>query len=142
MRRILTLILGLVLSSAHAGGLGACGVHTWHEVVSKSGSWKVTFKMISQNGQFVDPSCADITEIGLTEDNSLTYGFKFSKEADFNIAYTVTAVNQDSNFQSKACVFVVTANGPAQPDIQALSYHGAECQWYVVNGVGENFSVG
>lgn len=144
MRRIFfTLITGLVVNSAYANGhFGACGVHTWHEVTSKSGSWKITLKMINQNGQLVDPSCADITETGLTPDNPLNYGFKFSKDADFNIAYTLTAVSEERGFESKACVFVITANGPAQPDIQALSYHGAECLWHVVKGVGENFIVG
>ncbi|MCK1881171.1 hypothetical protein MXE25_15185, partial [Legionella pneumophila] len=51
---------------------------TWHEVTSKSGSWKITLKMISQNGQFVDPSCAEIIETGLAQNNPLSYGLKYS----------------------------------------------------------------
>ncbi|HAT8810623.1 TPA: hypothetical protein ACSH5C_003359 [Legionella pneumophila] len=144
MKRIFLIsIIGIVLNSAYAfEHIGECGAHTWHEVTSKSSSWKITLKMISQNGQFVDPSCAEIIETGLAQNNPLSYGLKFSKDADFNLAYTLTAVSEEQGFQSKACVFVITANGPAQPDIQALSYHGAECTWRVIKGIGENFSVG
>lgn len=100
------------MNSAYAfEHLGECGAHTWHEVTSKSGSWKITLKMISQNGQFVDPSCAEIIETGLAQNNPLSYGLKFSKDADFNLAYTLTAVSEEQGFQSKACVFVITANG-------------------------------
>lgn len=143
MKRIFALLSVFILISVHANSFGGdCSVHTWHDVTSKSGSWKVSLKMINQSGKFFDRFCADASEATINSQHKLVYGFQFSKDADFNIAYTLTAVSEEQGFQSKACVFVITANGPAQPDIHALSYHGAECEWNVVKGVGENFTVG
>jgi hypothetical protein len=42
-------------------------------------------------------------------------------------------------FSSKTCVFVVTAQGPADPDVRYFSYHGAVCGTTTVPGVGEDF---
>ncbi|WP_237762222.1 hypothetical protein [Legionella santicrucis] len=99
--------------------------------------------MINEEGLFVDQTCQPINRVRISTANPLTYGFGFKEDATFDIAYTVTAVQSTgSSFESKACVFVVTANGPAQPDIQALAYHGATCQWKIIPGVGEDFIVG
>jgi len=103
-----------------------CNVHTWHDVVSKQGEWDVTLKVINQSGKFVDSHCSAFSKRGSSERNRLVYGFSFAQDADFDIAYTLTAVNKSPNsFQSKACVFVITAKGPAQPDVSVLSYRGA-----------------
>ncbi|WP_115703159.1 hypothetical protein [Legionella sainthelensi] len=120
-----------------------CPVHTWHKVNSLQGEWEVNFRMINEDGLFVDEACQPINRVQISTANPLTYGFGFKEDATFDIAYTVTAVQlaKGSGFESKACVFVVTANGPAQPDIQALGYHGATCQWKIIPGVGEDFSV-
>ncbi|MDX1837379.1 hypothetical protein [Legionella taurinensis] len=118
-----------------------CRIHTWHAINSLDGQWKITLKMINQQGVFADRDCNPLTEASLSAEQPLIYGFGFPNDADFDLAYTVTAVKQEAGFQSKACVFVVTAKGPAQPDITAIAYHGAECQWKVVRGVGEDFTV-
>jgi hypothetical protein len=123
-----------------AATIGKCNVHTWHDVVSNNGTWKVTLKSISQEGSFVDSNCNTVATVDVSQGQPLVYGFGFSKDANFDIAYTLTAVSQSKAFQSKACVFVISAKGPAQPQISALSYHGAKCDWKVVPGVGENFS--
>lgn len=143
MKRIYVLLSMFVLSSIQAKTIeGDCSVHTWHDVSSNSGEWKISLKMINQSGRFYDRSCSDASETSINPQQKLAYGFQFDRDADFDIAYTLTAVKEEHGFQSKACVFVISANGPAQPDIHALSYHGAECEWKVIKGVGENFSVG
>lgn len=123
------------------GAANACGIHTWHTINALDGQWHVTLKMINQQGLFADRDCNPISEARINPEQPLVYGFGFPRDADFDLAYTVTAVKKEAGFQSKACVFVVTAKGPAQPDITALAYHGAECQWKVVKGVGEDFTV-
>ncbi|QEY53132.1 hypothetical protein [Legionella longbeachae] len=121
-----------------------CPVHTWHKVKSLQGEWEINLRMINEEGLFVDQACKPITRVPISTASPLTYGFGFNEDATFDIAYTVTAVqlSHGSGFESKTCVFVVTANGPAQPDIQALGYHGATCQWKIIPGVGEDFIVG
>lgn len=118
------------------------GIHTWHNVNSKEGQWNITLQSINQQGTFTDPLCNSLTTAILSPAATFIYGFGFSRDADFNIAYTLTAVKQEATFESKACVFVITAKGPAQPDITALSYHGAVCEWTRIPGVGEDFVVG
>ncbi|KTD56395.1 hypothetical protein [Legionella shakespearei] len=136
---LLSLILftGLVNASPHCAG-----IHTWHNVTAKEGQWNVILQPISQQSYFADAACNALTTTTLSTAHSLIYGFGFSKDADFDIAYTLTAVKQEASFQSKACVFVITAKGPAQPDITALSYHGAVCEWSIVPGIGEDFVIG
>lgn len=136
--RVLVLTM-LLTGSLHAAS--ECNIHTWHTINSRDGQWHVTLKMINQQGVFADRDCNPLTDASLTASQPLVYGFGFPNDADFDLAYTVTAVKQEAGFQSKACVFVVTAKGPAQPDITAIAYHGAECQWKVVRGVGEDFTV-
>lgn len=117
-------------------------IHTWHNVNAKEGQWRVTLQSINQQGYFADSQCSPLTSTIFSSAAPLVYGFGFSKDANFDIAYTLTAIKQEASFQSKACVFVITANGPAQPDITPLSYHGAVCEWKRIPGVGEDFIVG
>lgn len=135
----LTLLTGITNPS---WAFQQCRVHTWHDVSSQSGNWNITLKMISQDGILVDKACQPIHNQRLTVDAPLVYGFGFSDNATFDIAYTLTAISEEAAFESKTCVFVITAKGPANPDIHPISYHGAKCEWQVVPGVGENFSVG
>lgn len=71
------------------------------------------------------------------------FGFGFDNHADFNVAYTLTLTEQEGidklRMSSKACVFVITAKGPAMPDVTPISYNHAKCTWKVVPGTGEDF---
>ncbi|CAE7754213.1 ANKRD17 [Symbiodinium microadriaticum] len=49
------------------------------------------------------------------------------------------AASSVTTFTSMACVFVITAKGPAQPDVRAESFNGAICHWQVNPGYGENY---
>ncbi|QBR84451.1 hypothetical protein E3983_08810 [Legionella israelensis] len=138
MKNILSVILYCVVADVFALG---CNVHTWHNVSAKEGTWKLNLQVISQQGYFVDETCHEIKTKDITKEQPLKYGFGFAKDADFNIAYTLTAVNEDKGFQSKACVFVISATGPAQPEIKVLNYHGANCLWNLVPGTGEDFII-
>lgn len=138
MKRIVCFCLTtMIFSPLAAVAASQCNIHTWHTIHAKNGEWKINLKAISQTGFFVDESCKPL-ETGLARLNDpLTYGFGFGDESTFDIAYTVTAVKQiDHAFQSPACVFVVSAKGPAQPDVTALSYNGARCEWKSVTGAG------
>lgn len=137
------MVLLLLIIAGHANSFPFCsGIHTWHNVNSKEGQWHITLQPINQQGIFADSSCNTLRTATLSADTAFVYGFGFPADADFDIAYTLTAVKQDASFESRACVFVITAKGPAQPDITALSYHGAVCEWARVPGVGEDFIVG
>ncbi|OGT46607.1 MAG: hypothetical protein A3E83_07335 [Gammaproteobacteria bacterium RIFCSPHIGHO2_12_FULL_41_20] len=131
-----------------AGALNTCDTHTWHTIISNEGNWKATLQVINQmeHAWFTDQSCSRIHSLGVSPMNLAQFGFGFDSQADFDVAYTLTLV-QDKNpatshFTSKACVFVITAKGPANPDVAVNSYHGAKCDWKVVKGKGEDFYVG
>ncbi|KTD34786.1 hypothetical protein Lmor_1319 [Legionella moravica] len=141
MKKILVTLMLLFAGQINASPY-CPGIHTWHNVTSKDGQWKLTLQSISQEGSFSDSLCNSIHSTELGPESVFIYGFGFPKDADFDIAYTLTAVKQAPSFESRACVFVITAKGPAQPDITALSYYGAVCEWTRIPGVGEDFVVG
>lgn len=141
MRKLMVLLFLIVTGQSNAFPL-CPGIHTWHNVNSKDGQWNITLQPINQQGIFADSSCNSLKTATLSSAAAFVYGFGFPADANFDIAYTLTAVKQDASFESRACVFVITAKGPAQPDITALSYHGAVCEWTRVPGVGEDFIVG
>ena len=131
--------------SAQSVMAGSCqNVHTWHQVNASDGDWTVTLQVINENATFYKRSCQAFHTTALSPSQPLEYGFGFAADADFDVAYTLTAVEKSpvKSFVSKSCVFVVTAKGPANPDVQAIAYHGAKCDWNVVPGVGEDFNVG
>ncbi|CAM2755565.1 hypothetical protein [Legionella worsleiensis] len=141
MKKILVMLMVLLAGSVNA--LPYCsGIHTWHNVYAKNGQWKLTLQAINQEASFADSTCNSVKGALLDSESPFVYGFGFSQDADFDIAYTLTAVQQGPAFESRVCVFVISAKGPAQPDITALSYHGAECEWKKIPGVGEDFFVG
>ncbi|CAE7431716.1 ANKRD17, partial [Symbiodinium sp. CCMP2456] len=51
------------------------------------------------------------------------------------------AASSVTTFTSMACVFVITAKGPAQPDVRVETFNGAICRWQVNPGYGENYEV-
>ena len=120
--------------------------HTWHAVNATQGQWNVSLRVINEpdHAWFVDLNDQKISGFKLSSTSPQKYGFAFDGGADFDVAYTVTLVEQAgaSNFTSKTCVYVVTAKGAATPDITPLSYNGANCQWRVNPGTGEDFIVG
>jgi len=145
------LMIGLtaiaISTGLSANSLNSCGIHTWHNVIANQGSWKVTLQIINQqeHAWFTDQNCVKINSLTVSPTNTPKFGFGFDGQADFDVAYTLTMV-QDKNssipqFNSKACVFIVTAKGPAKPDVVVSNYNGAKCDWKVVRGVGEDFIV-
>lgn len=134
------LMMGSLFSFASAGE-----VHTWHKITAASGSWNASLRMISQEGFFVARDGTRLSDFVVEPNKPFEYGFGFPNTVNFDLAYTLTLTEQfkDSRryFQSKACVYVISAKGPGNPDITALSYHGATCNWKVVKGVGEDFMV-
>lgn len=117
--------------------------HTWHTVSTNKGVWDGRLQIINENGSFVSRDGSPMTTFTISPNQPQDFGFLFTPDADFDIAYTLTLTERDSkNFSSKACVYVITAAGPANPDIRPSSYNGAKCDWQVVHGKGEDFFVG
>lgn len=127
--------------------------HTLHTVTAQDGVWKgrLVITSANENAYFTD---ANGNKIGEIYDFTLSstkapfkYGFGFASPADFNVSYVLTLYQPDNNggntvmFASKACQFNVSAKGPADPDIRVEPYNGAKCDYTVVPGVGENFTV-
>jgi hypothetical protein len=137
---LLTLILFFVTSIALANN----PIHSWHNVTSQNGQWHATLKGINELSNFVAADgITPVSTFSVNPQSSFKYGFSFDPKDDFNVAYTLTLTQESvESFSSKTCVFIITANGPANPDIRPISYNGAKCEYTVVQGVGEDYSVG
>ena len=149
MNKKKTLLLGMCLylpALTHA--LTADPAHTLHKVVATKANWKGRLVIATpyENAYFVTDAQdrGQVYDFHLSSNQPLNYGFAFRPGTDFNVSYTVTLVQDaaEANFVNKACVFNVSAKGPANPDIRVQAFNGAECNFKVVEGVGENFTVG
>ncbi len=137
-RLLISALLSLTASVADAQN-----VHTWHTIAANTGVWQARLQMINEGGRFVSRSGIALNQFLVSPSHSVDYGFAFPKGTDFDVSYSLTMTKEDKkSFTSKACVFIITANKPADPDVRVESFHGAKCDWHVVKGVGENFTVG
>lgn len=120
--------------------------HFWQKVSAIDSNWTVEQTLINEKGNFVTnaPECENKKTysyaVNIGQDNQ--NGFHFAKGSDFNIAFTITAVENsaslpDAKFVSKSCVFIVTATGPAQPDVHITNYNGAKCSSTYNSAKGE-----
>jgi hypothetical protein len=146
MKKMNQLILAGFLASVSTGVLAnttfPCpNAHFWQKISAIKGGWQVIQTMINENGQFIDiQQCAEhnLYSYAVSEGSNNQNGFRFAQGSDFNIAYTITAIaNISANFTAKSCVFVVTANGPAQPDVHVINYNGANCDSQYIAAKGE-----
>lgn len=137
---LLSLVLVFISLSSFAGGKA----HTWHVISSTNGEWHGNLRMINEIGSFVgEDGVSSIDSFSVSTQKPLKYGFIFDPSDDFDVTYTLTMTQDDVKaFTSKACVYVITAKGPAMPDIRPVSYNGAKCDYNTVHGVGEDFTVG
>lgn len=133
----------LVIGSlAMSTAIYASNIHTWHTITAQNGTWNGTLSSINEESKFETADGSPIHNFTVDADHPIRYGFGFDHGADFNIAYTLTLTQQDTQrFSSKACVFVITARGPANPDIRVEEFNGAKCSWVVVPHVGEDFNI-
>lgn len=127
----------------------ASNTHTIHNVQAHHGAWTGRLVIISaeQAAYFTNEQGDNIgamADFTLLEGQDYRYGFGFDiANTDFNVAYSLTLYEREKfGFSAKSCVFIITAKGPAFPDIQVNGYHGAQCDYQIVDGVGENFQVG
>ena len=118
--------------------------HTWHTVTAASGTWDAKLQMLNQGGSFVTHDGLVVNGFSISPTHTQDYGFIFNNGDDFDVAYTLTMIEKSAHalrFQSKTCVYVITASGPAKPDIRVSSFNGAKCDYNVVHGRGEDFTV-
>ena len=88
--------------------------------------------------KYQDYSTTDLTF--LTDSNGSSFEFNFSDDSDFNIAYTIYAIDTSANqhaymSHSRSCVFVVSADSPAVPNIHVVNYDDASCSYNDRSGV-------
>jgi hypothetical protein len=135
----------VIASLLSVNALAKPAPHTWHTVSTSDGAWHARLQMINEGGSFVARDGSALTTFAINPNLSQDFGFIFDADADFNVAYTLTLVQDEpknaKSFSSKACVYVITASGPAKPDIRASSFNGAKCESKIVHGVGEDFFV-
>jgi hypothetical protein len=138
-------------SEVAIAALPCAGAHTWHNLQSHQGTWEVQLTLSSEGnvGRFISnaPECKaqDPLTVNVSPQQPQQFGFSFLPGADFDIGYTLVAKQKSpstANYQAKTCVFVVSAKGPANPDIAVLPYNGAVCNYAVTSGVGEDYFVG
>lgn len=134
-------------------GLTLAGnVHTVHHIYAQNESsnlkpWNVRIVDIAPNETAFFASnniTSDNLNFSVTKDKPADYGFGFKANSDFNVAYTITAIDSSQSsdawqHKTKSCTFVVTANGPANPNISITNYQGANCSYKVIPGEGEDF---
>lgn len=108
--------------------LNACPVHTLHRVSSTQGAWQARLSIISESGEFVDQDCREINDFDIAPERDYRFGLKVTDSNTFDMAYTLTLSRDQAGFTSPTCVFVVTAKGPAIPDVNIIAYNGAICR--------------
>lgn len=124
--------------------------HADDAVASINGNWDVTITPLFEQASFVNDAGQTITQFPLAANKTVNYGFVLDSSDDFNIAYAITAVETDNTPGksvaikpgNKACVFIVTATSPANPDVRIAKYNQATCSYKVIQGKGEVYSVG
>lgn len=141
------LLLGLIVAgSAVLTGNAMSAPHTWHTVRALKGTWVAKLQMLNEGGSFVARDNTRLNTFTVSPEHEQDYGFQFDTGDDFDVAYTLTLTEKSPaampQFTSKVCVYVVTAKGPAQPDIRIETFNGAKCDWNVVRGIGEDFLIG
>jgi hypothetical protein len=135
--KVLSAIIALSVCTATQANVS--NVHTWTTVYSLNGTWSGTLSSINEHATFVDANGQPMSQFTIDELTPVKYGFSFGENDDFDVAYTLTMTQkntQQSNslFSSKTCVFVVTAISPAHPDIQMIPYNGAQCTSEALGG--------
>lgn len=106
-----------------------CGAHTWSAVGAYDNIWKGQLAPIFEDSWFVDENCTKFNTFDISQWGLVTFGFKFGNDVNFNMAYTLTLV-EDTGMRemvTKACIYIITATSPAHPDIRIESYNNATC---------------
>ncbi len=138
--------LGLFIGIAGFSQTSLGTPHTWHIVSAAGGTetWKCQLAdAYETNFYFVDKNLRNITEFEINPQSPFTFGFAFGDNVDFNLSYTLACTQQNGeSMGSPKTVFVIGANGPADPDIKIVNFHGSFGNYTVVPGVGENYFVG
>lgn len=119
--------------------------HTLHDINVAQGAWhgRLTVTSAAQDAFFLKESGEKVGQtydFDLAGGERLTYGLGFNLDnTDFNVSYTLTLY--EKGFTEKACVYVVTAKGPAVPDIRVESYNGAHCDYKKGRQHGRDFFI-
>ncbi len=117
--------------------------HTYHNVTVNDDAECQFSHIFENNFYFVDLSTNNpVNKFSLSASGIFEYGFVITNKTTFNLLYGLTCVQNDNQTeQSPKVMFVIGANGPAQPNINIFGYYGAKGTYEIVPGVGENYQV-
>jgi len=131
------------LRHARANPISVPVAHTWHNITTRTGQWSITLSVLNEHLSFIDINGNNITSLTVDPKNKGVWGTVIYDDDDFNCLYAMTAIQQSNTstpaIALKTCVFIIGAYGPADPQIQAVSFNGgAVCKWQT-SGIGENY---
>ena len=122
--------------------------HTWHitYVSDTAYPWKCQLADAYENSfYFVDSDLNPVSEFEITAKTPFKFGFVIGNYSniDFNLSYTLICVQENGQERlSPKTVFVIGANGPADPNIHIVNLYGSTGNYTIIPGVGENYYVG
>jgi hypothetical protein len=141
-------LLGLLMFQFHASANGTTGCsgtpHTMNTIAVDKAATCVLSKLYeTQSFCLVDASGNEITSQPLQANPGqvTTFGMIFNSDADFNMEYALTCVeNNGGSAKSPKVIFTIGASGPAEPDISIVNMYGATGAWQS-NDSGESYSI-
>lgn len=144
MRQSRFYLLTVLMAVLFSVSVTAADIHTWHNVTVTDPdhlSWKCQLSPVYETDMyFVDAEKKVITEFEVNGSKSSKFGFAFGSDVDFNLLFSLACARQDGRSQhSPKTVFVIGADGPADPNIHINNFYNGTGTYTVVPGVGENF---
>jgi hypothetical protein len=115
--------------------------HVWQSVTSKNGTWYAKLSPIYESMTFVSNDTNYlINAFYLTPSAPMTFGLVITEEDDFDMLFILTLVQTDLGVtmeSRRVCSFMISAYGPANPQITPVSYNGgAQCTYEIAEVVG------
>ena len=111
--------------------------HTIHKISADDSSWDVKISSVSPNQNmafYINSIYSKAPYFIVNAKNDIQYSTIIGRDTDFNIIYTVTAVDKSKEkdalkHKTKSCIYVIGANKAADLNIKALNYLGAKCSY-------------
>jgi hypothetical protein len=142
---IFTLALWLLATPAFAKTKLDCSgtPHTVHLLSTNKNATCVLSRLYEpEDFCLVGASGNDIsgTSFAVSPGAEVKFGMIFDGDADFNMEYALTCVLSGSDTRSPKVIFMIGADGPADPDISVINLYGAKGSWQAT-GLGENYTL-
>ena len=117
--------------------------HTSHKIIVNKNATCVLPRLYEpENFCISDSDGNDITgqPLNVAPNQDMTFLLYVNSNADFNVEYALTCtLNDGLSAQSPKAVFIIGANGPADPNVTLVPLYGAKATWQSADGV-ESYS--